>query len=169
MKNYFVYSCGPKRFEHAETRRLVGCLKSLYLYCRKKRLCNSEIFWLFSSSSVIDIRILLLGCWEVLNPTRKETSKCFCQNGVNFLRRLALQEKKKNLMTARVSLLKSRASLTCFQACSFPGRAKDLSAPRYGLNTLNRIRVRWGDTFWGDRNVCQAKSCSFHEVNINCS
>jgi len=31
---------------------------------------------------------------------------------------------KKNLMTARVSvLLKSRASLTCFQACFLPGRA----------------------------------------------
>ena len=34
------------------------------------------------------------------------------------------------LVTARVSmLLKSRASLTCFQACFLPGRAKDLSAP----------------------------------------
>ena len=39
---------------------------------------------------------------------------------------------KRNLMTARVSmLLKSRASLTCFRACFPPGRAKDLSAPRY--------------------------------------
>ena len=39
---------------------------------------------------------------------------------------------KKNLMTARVSmLLKSRASLTCFRACFLPGRAKDLSAPQY--------------------------------------
>ena len=38
---------------------------------------------------------------------------------------------KKNLMTARVSmLLKSRASLTCFRACFLPGRATDLSAPR---------------------------------------
>ena len=38
----------------------------------------------------------------------------------------------KTLMTARVSmLLKSRASLTCFQAYFLPGRAKDLSAPRY--------------------------------------
>jgi len=37
-----------------------------------------------------------------------------------------------NLMTAHVSmLLKSRASLTCFRACFLPGRAKDLSAPRY--------------------------------------
>jgi len=30
-------------------------------------------------------------------------------------------------------LLKSRAFLTCFRACFLPGRAKDLSAPRYLL------------------------------------
>ena len=43
--------------------------------------------------------------------------------------------KKKHLMVARVSmLLKSRASLTCFRACFLPGRAKDLSAPRYILH-----------------------------------
>ena len=35
-------------------------------------------------------------------------------------------------MTASVlMLLKQRASLTCFRACFLPGRAKDLSAPRY--------------------------------------
>ena len=34
-----------------------------------------------------------------------------------------------SLMTARVSMLKSRASLTCFRAWFLPGRAKDLSAP----------------------------------------
>jgi len=44
----------------------------------------------------------------------------------------ALPCRKKNLMTARVSmLLKSRASLTCFRVCFLPGRAKDLSAPQY--------------------------------------
>ena len=44
----------------------------------------------------------------------------------------ALPSRKKNLMTARVSILfKSRASLTCFRACFLPGRARDLSAPRY--------------------------------------
>jgi len=49
---------------------------------------------------------------------------------MNFIRRLALQEKKN--LTARVSmLLKSRASLTCFRASFLPGRAKDFSAPRY--------------------------------------
>ena len=49
---------------------------------------------------------------------------------------------KKNLMTARVSmLLKSRASLTFFRACFLPGRAKDLSAPRY-------IRI-WSNALMG--------------------
>ena len=38
--------------------------------------------------------------------------------------------KKKNFMTARVSmLLRSRASLTCFRAGFVSGRAKDFSAP----------------------------------------
>ena len=42
------------------------------------------------------------------------------------------ERRKKNLMTARVSmLLKSPASLAFFRACFLPGRAKDLSAPRY--------------------------------------
>jgi len=41
---------------------------------------------------------------------------------------------KKNLMTARVSmLLKSRAPPTCFRACFLPGRAKDLPAPLYSV------------------------------------
>jgi hypothetical protein len=39
--------------------------------------------------------------------------------------------RKRNLMTARVSILsKSRAPLTCCRACFLPGRTKDLSAPR---------------------------------------
>jgi len=42
--------------------------------------------------------------------------------------------KKRNLMTARVSmLLKSRASLTWFRVCFLSSRAKDLSAPRYSF------------------------------------
>ena len=43
----------------------------------------------------------------------------------------ALAGRKKNLMTARISIFfKSRAYLTCFRACFLSGRAKDLSAPR---------------------------------------
>jgi len=46
----------------------------------------------------------------------------------------ALYFGKRNLMTARVSiLLKSRASLKSFRACFLPGRAKDLSACRYSV------------------------------------
>ena len=44
----------------------------------------------------------------------------------------ALPCRKKNLITARVSMmLKYRATLTWFRACFLLGRAKDLSAPRY--------------------------------------
>ena len=47
-----------------------------------------------------------------------------------------LAGEKKNLMTARVAMmLKSRASLASFRACFLPGRAKDLSAPRYIYET----------------------------------
>jgi hypothetical protein len=49
---------------------------------------------------------------------------------------------KKNLMTARVSmLLKSRASLTCFRACFLHGQAKGLSAPREMLSELERSEL----------------------------
>jgi len=71
--------------------------------------------------------------------TGKETSLYFCQNGVNFLSEPCLAGKK-HLMTARVSmLLNSRASLTWFRACFLPGRANDLSAPRYMI----RVKVYW--------------------------
>jgi len=54
----------------------------------------------------------------------------------------AMHCRKRNLMTARVSiLLKSRASLTCFQACVLPGRANDLSAP--GHYSADNVSM-WG-------------------------
>jgi len=81
------------------------------------------------------------GCWQVLSPTREETSYCFCQNGVNLLRRLVLQKKKK--LTACVSMLKSSAYVTCSRACFLPGRAKDLS-PRYTWCIFHSSR----DTSW---------------------
>jgi len=44
----------------------------------------------------------------------------------------ALPCRKRNLLTACASiLLELRVSLTCFRAHFLPGRAKDLSAPRY--------------------------------------
>ena len=48
-----------------------------------------------------------------------------------FISAPCLAGKKKLDDSSGLMLLKSRASLTCFRACFLPGRAKDLSAPRY--------------------------------------
>ena len=48
-------------------------------------------------------------------------------------------------MTARFSmLLKSQASLTCFRARFLPGRAKDLSGPRYKFVKVFPLEARCG-------------------------
>jgi len=66
---------------------------------------------------------------SVARPRRKQANVSVRMAWISFG---ALPCKKKNLMTARVSmLLKSRGSLTCFRAYFLPGRAKDLSAPLY--------------------------------------
>jgi len=52
----------------------------------------------------------------------------FCQNVVNFLRRLALQEKK--LGSSRLDVVEIARALICFRACFLPSLAKDLSALR---------------------------------------
>ena len=68
---------------------------------------------------------------SLARPGRKQANVSAGMIWISF-RRLAFAEKKRNLMTARVSmLLKPRAFLTFFRACLLPGRAKDLSAPRY--------------------------------------
>jgi len=78
---------------------------------------------------------------SLARPGRKQANVSVRMAWISFG---ALPCRKRNLMTDRVSmLLKSRASLTCFRACFFPGRAKDLSAPRYRYASLDD-----GDTFW---------------------
>ena len=48
----------------------------------------------------------------------------------------------KRLMTARVfMLLKSLKSLTCFRAWFLPGRAKELSAPRYSAHQYKSFLI----------------------------
>ena len=68
-------------------------------------------------------------------------------------------------------LLKSRASQTCFRACFLPGRAKDLSAPRYNvtniqLGVLHSLKLRSSEIAVGgsktlavayQTTVCQKK------------
>ena len=69
-------------------------------------------------------------------------------------------QKKKN-HDARVSmLLKPRASLTCFQACFLPGRAKDLSAPR-NVSEISILTISdsiFQCYFWD----CQISNSLFH-------
>ena len=66
---------------------------------------------------------------SLARPGRKQASVSVRMAWISF-GALPCREKK-NLMTARVSmLLKSRASLIYFRACFLPGRAKDLLAPR---------------------------------------
>ena len=63
-------------------------------------------------------------------PEQEGNNLMFLSEWREFRSAPCLAGKKKNLMTARVSMsLKLRASLTCFRACFLPGRAKDLSAP----------------------------------------
>ena len=65
---------------------------------------------------------------SLARPGRKQAQVSVRMAWISFG---ALPCRKRNVMTARVSiLLKSRASLTCFRTCLLPGRAKDLSAPR---------------------------------------
>jgi len=65
-------------------------------------------------------------------PDQEGNKLTFLSEWREFPSAPCLARKKKNLMTARVSMVfKSRAPLTCFQACFLPGRAKDLSVPRY--------------------------------------
>jgi hypothetical protein len=85
-------------------------------------------------------------------PARKQTNVSVRMAWISFG---ALPcRKKKKLVTARVSmLLRSRASLTCFRACFLPGRARDLSAPRYNnksswekpqsIMTAGFTRMKW--------------------------
>jgi hypothetical protein len=47
-----MYSCGPKRFEHAETRRLVACL-TLCICTAGRKICVTLKFLDFSVPQVL--------------------------------------------------------------------------------------------------------------------
>jgi len=58
---------------------------------------------------------------SLARPGRKQANVSVRKACISFS---ALPCRKKNLMTAHISmLLKSRTSLTCFRACFLPGRA----------------------------------------------
>jgi len=72
-------------------------------------------------------------------------------------------------MTPRVSmLLKSRASLTCFRAYFLPGRAKDLSAPRYitllSICGIRENRCKEGRTCGRENNHIHASTIKLYNI-----
>ena len=78
---------------------------------------------------------------SLARPGRKQANVSVRMASISF-GVLHCRQKKKNLMTARVSmLLKSCAILTCFRACFPPGRAKDLSAP--GLYMIIKVKHKF--------------------------
>ena len=67
-------------------------------------------------------------------------------------------------------LLKSRAFLTCFRACFLPGRAKDVSAPRYldnicreNQNTFFPGNLGVDGTMWKIRGI---RACALILDNV---
>jgi len=107
---------------------------SLFIYHYKLRKNLEERrFAIFSLERLILCAFTQVrGHWYVLSPTMKETAKVSVRMAwISFGAFLAGKQTWWRL-TVRVSkLLKLRASLISSRLVSFPGRAKDLSAPRY--------------------------------------
>ena len=81
--------------------------------------------------------------------------KCFCQNGMNFLQRLALQEKKK-LMTARVSMLLKSRELPDMLPFSFCNKKKTCNSAHEQTPLSNHTI----DSVLQHQEVCRAKDLS---------
>jgi len=86
---------------------------------------------------------------SLARPGRKQANVSVRMAWISFG---VLPCRKRNLIIVRVSiLLKSRASLTCFRACFLPGRAKDISAPRYYNTDFFFYMTDWNtrtSNFW---------------------
>jgi len=86
----------------------------------------------------VDPRYIVRSKWFYVNEQSNDT--IWNRTRMAQISLGALSCRKRNLMTARVSmLLKSRVSLTSCRACFLPGRAKDLSAPGVNLFHLPAI------------------------------
>jgi len=119
------------RMTHKNIRQVKHLTKTLR---KRKYVCTSTGVLISPKPDQEGTKLIFLSEW-------REFPSASCRAG------------KKNLMTAHVSmLLKSLASLTRFRACFIPGRAKDLSAPRYYgcISYLkNRIFRNWHPTDCG--------------------
>ena len=126
-----------RKFYTASDVCATSCFISLFLvlFCNILYFFIPFIFFFFPSFAFLVIPAFVHSKWyrgadkSLALPWRKQANVFVRMTWISFG---ALTYRKKNLMTARVSmLLKSRAPLTCFRACFLPVRAKDLSALRY--------------------------------------
>ena len=98
------------------------------------------MFWPFSAMGVYYF-VYRSADKSLSRPGRKQANVSVRMAWISFD---ALPCRKRNLMTARVSiLLKSRPSQTCFRACFLPGRTKDLSAHGNHIAVVAVYIVTW--------------------------
>jgi len=101
---------------------------------QRRRLRGLSVLYFVYAKLVASYRLYRGVDKSLARPGRKQTNVSVRMAWISFG---SLPCRKRNLMTARISiLLKSCESVTCFRACFLPGRAKDLSAPRYHENCL---------------------------------
>jgi len=89
---------------------------------RKEKVVDHE-------GATSNVTITTKGVLISIYPDQKGNKLMFLSELHEFPSAPCLAGKKK--LDESSIMLKSRASLTCFRACFLPGRAKDLSAPRY--------------------------------------
>jgi len=104
--------------------------------------------------------------FNIILPCRR-TSSWWCIF-ITLFNHSPLCIQNKNLTAARFSMLKSRASLTCFRACFLSGQAKDLSAllyffPPYVLCSMrNSSFLTWSPGLFGEKNKSWSSSlCNY--------
>jgi hypothetical protein len=129
---------------------------------------HNRYWWLYwlGLMALTDLRLRMRGfippyrgADKSLAPPGRKQAKIFLPEWREFPSASLLLGKK--MITARVSiLLKSRASLTCFQARFLTGRAKDLPAPRYNIMVLCLVQQKDYFTFIFYCDVMQFCGCS---------
>ena len=79
---------------------------------------------------------------------------------MNFLRRLALQEKKLD-DSSRLDVVEIARSLTCFRACFLPGQAKDLVRKNWQTGSFKACQTAFRTEF-GERRA--PSKCSIQKL-----
>jgi hypothetical protein len=112
------------------------CVHLVYLYSMFLligRVLNIPALTLLLLVVLLNVRVFIVlyrGVKSLARLGRKQTYVSVRMARISF-GALPCRKKKLDISRHVPMLLKSRASLTCFRAFFLPGRAKDLSSPRY--------------------------------------